>query len=428
LLLVFPGPLIALLIPLGVPRLAYSATRVLRPFELGAENLAGSVLNELRARARFGRALEPEHVQYLARNLRMGRYTKNAGGVNLATWAALDALKGDLERARVAFDSAQDMLLTPRSVRLFCQAWLLAEAAERGAYLEILRLTRRGPRSARRWFWRACAEQILGVRRRSASALRIRWLLSPAPWSSRELLRRALQAEPIRDETSIEPGLGPAREATLRLARAASGLFTRARVRAVAKAWQAVLDDGTVRGWLTERMLSLDWSANPDALQAKLEDELCELLREAWQRAVPDGSGSAHAGEDDESDEPWLLLRARDSLQDELLSDISPLTQDLPTDQATSDGGTDFHLQRWAEIRFRARCYFDVVPDGGAVFYDSFGKRLLNHGAWLHNRQRAYALAHDIFAWLRAVTPRDNEDAKLLKTNQRLSGGAAWRQ
>jgi hypothetical protein len=215
--------------------------------------------------------------------------------------------------------------------------------------------------------------------------------------------------------------LAGARDATLRLARLPAGLASREHVRDVAAAWQRVFDEGVVRATLTQRLLALEWSTDVDLLASKLEQGVCGVLRDAWQHALPHGNSS----KGDEADTPWLLLRAQDELASELFSHIEPLVEQLPTGDSETSDGIEELFRRWAEVLWSAERYLDIFPNQGALFYDSVGATLLNHGAWLHNHEDCYPLSHDIFSWLCAIVPRDHSDEQMLRDNQKLSRRAA---
>src|SRR6185503_11116778 len=121
--------------------------------------------HELRARVRRGFGLGDESTQRLARRLAPIFDDPNDRTVRGATVTArgmLDVIGGGWESGRDLFNVVQDMrwLHAPRSVRAYCQGWLLADAAARGAHHEVIRLSRRGPATRRRAFLAACARRL----------------------------------------------------------------------------------------------------------------------------------------------------------------------------------------------------------------------------------------------------------------------------
>ncbi len=160
---------------------------------MGTENDSAAVLNELRARLRWGWLLDDERLLRLSRPLRRGDRIDAARGATVAVRATLDALKGDFEHARPLFALAMEMRHSPRNVRCYCQAWLLADAAKRADYVEVLRLSWRGPRTLRRKFLRACAERLL-LQELHTPAL----LGTPPAWQRRR--HRGRETPPAADQ------------------------------------------------------------------------------------------------------------------------------------------------------------------------------------------------------------------------------------
>jgi hypothetical protein len=46
-----------------------------------------------------------------------------------------------------------------------------------------------------------------------------------------------------------------------------------------------------------------------------------------------------------------------------------------------------------------------LLPARRDLVWHGVGTDLFNHGAWLFNEARATLLAHDVFRWLRRITP-----------------------
>jgi hypothetical protein len=120
-----------------------------------------------------------------------------------------------------------------------------------------------------------------------------------------------------------------------------------------------------------------------------------------------------------------MLMAAEARLQDELFSELEMLSAVVEAGDAAWNADLEAVVRRWAEIRWTAQRYLDLFPGSRELFYDNFGTLLLNHGAWLHNRAKAYPLACDVFRWLRDWAPADHDDLKLLRGNEKLSYGAA---
>lgn len=409
-----------LVIPSGVPGLAYVLTRSLRPPGVGTENYPAAVFNELRARLRRGWLLDEERLERLARPLLRSGKIDAARGASVAATAMLDALRGDFDHARPLFELSMGMQFSPRNVRCYSQAWLLADAGRRRDHVALLRFSRRGPRSFRRWFSRACAERLLGQKPHSSAFLWALWLLAPGRRHTLGLLRLAL-AQPAGAEAvpSLGEGLDAARDAARRLL-GPSGPVSRERVRQAADAWQHCLDRGELRAWFETRAQTVDANLDVDAMAARVEQDVLGLLADTWQAAPCTPSL--------EDDAPELLFAANDAVRSRLLDEVEPLVSELPTGDQRSNGETEQNFRRWAEIRRLMLRYAELFPDDAELFYDSFGPQILNHGVWLTNRELAHSFGYDVFQVLSAFLPKEHESQELLKGNCKIAKDLARTQ
>lgn len=413
---IFPTPIVRfVLVPAGVPHVTYLVTRTFWPHSIVEEPVGGSTYYELRARVRRGRALEAEATLQLVRRLSpLFDEVKDlkVRGATLTARAMLDTVRGNTEGARELFAVVQDMRgrHAARSARAFSQSFLLADAAERGAHHEVVRLASRGPRTRRRAFLRASALRLLGRPERSSDVgLRLLWLVTPGRLESRVLLKQALAA-PIRAELEVDgDDLAAATVATTRLLSLPRGFATRRELFRVARAWQAVLERGEVRSWLGARRDALEATFDVTGLEASFERDLVELFAELLQDTL--------ASEEPEGEEPWLVTSAKDALQSELLAELESVAGALPRGDSRNNEGYDHHWRTWAHVRRLITGYLDSLPDRRHVIYDSVGTQIFNYGAWLHNDQDALLLAHDVFRFLLLIVPPDAEDHKTLKNN-----------
>jgi hypothetical protein len=424
-LLLLPGAPIAIVTALGLPVLPFWLTRLLRPWSAGKENLAAAVFWELRARLRFGLLLSPKRVQKLADSLFSMSAAPAARGYTLAAQGMIDALQGNLDQVRALFNLTLDFRHNTYAVRRYCHAWLLAEAAERGQWTDVLRLARRGPFSMRRLLFRSCAEQLTRVRSHSRLRLRLLWLASPGRRQSLALVRACEQV------TKIElPPLGrdfrAAFEGAARLAAAPAGTVDRPEIEEVAKLWHSALVEGSLRQHLVARMNEQASGFDVEQALASLETQIVSLLADSLAQASSESGASGGAALDElDPDRPLMLMAAEARLQGELFTELEMLSAVVETDDAARNADLEAVVRRWAEIRWTAQRYLDLFPGSRALFYDNFGPALLNHGAWLHNQVKAYPLACDVFRWLRDCAPADHDDLKLLRGNEKLSYGAA---
>ena len=415
-----PGGVLSLvLIPAGIPQLAYYFTRVSFPQATLGETRAGAVFNELRARLRWGLKLERVTSAAWSQGLvEFGSQLHDRGvrGASLAARAILDALEGDGEHARELFAVAQDLApaRAARSVRGYCQAWLFCDAARRAAFHEVIRLCQRGPRSRRRWFMRIAAERLLGRSNAGSSlALKCAWLLAPARRQTYDLFRRALHAEVRRELTEPCSGFAATMGRMRTLMRLPRGMVTRDELRCVAASWQICFESGELRELVTMRREQLQGNFAEDEVVARFEREIIGLLAELWRDSLAD--------DEPDSAESDLILAVKDQLQFELLGELESLCLTLPHGSAPSTVELEPHWRTWAHVRAIAQLFFDALPDRGYMVYEASGGELLNHAAWLYNKERARNVAHDIFRFLHRLAPEDDPNYETLGRNLKLS-------
>lgn len=399
----------AVLIPAGFPRLSYWYTRAV--FFFGGD--AEAAFNA--ARASLSRGREPRVLSDFA-ELFHEYDDRHARGEALATKAVLEAQTGNTELARDLFSAIQGLRASDaqRSTRAYSQAWLLADAAGRGAFDEVLRLATRGPFTARRLFITAAARRLLRLPSApSRLSLKLLWLLAPARRHTWSLLRQALASEPRSELAVPTPDLDGARRATVELLCLAPGMVSRKELRRVAEAWQQLFESGDLVRWFEARALALGTSLDAAALAQRARGEVVDVFASVLRHTLPDR---------DEEDEPELLLLAADRIADELLGEIEALCESLRVSDEPLGHGYDEYWRSWARVRALGDYLVDVLPERKEQLLDSVGVTLMNHGAWLYNVERARALAHDMFRWLVAIAPKSWSDYPVLRRNARISG------
>ena len=407
------------LIPAGIPQLAYYFTRASFPQATLGETRGGAVFNELRARLRWGLRLDRVTSATWSNGLLDFGSLLNDGGVrgaSLAARAILDALEGDGEHARELFAVVQGLApdRAAYSIRGYGQAWLLCDAARRAAFHEVIRLCQRGPRSRRRWFMRIAAERLLGLPNAASSfALKCAWLLAPARRQTYDLFRRALQAEPRRELTEACSGFAATMGRTRALMRLPRGVVTRSELRCVAASWQICFESGEARELVAMRREQLQGDFAADEVVARFEREIIALLAELWRDSLAD--------DEPDSAESDLILAVKDQLQFELLGELESLCQTLPHGSASTTAELEPHWRTWARVRAIAQLFFDTLPDRGYMVFEASGGELLNHAAWLYNKERARNVAHDIFRFLHRLAPKDDPNYETLGRNLKLS-------
>lgn len=408
-----------LLIPAGIPHLAYYFTRMMYPLAIFGEPRGRAVFNELRARLRRGRLLDAERLAELGRDLVRFNNAGNDRAICAATLTAraqLDALSGDKEHARELFAVVQgmDFRHATRTARVYSQAWLLSDAAARGAFHELLRLSFHGPYTFRRWFMRAAARRILGHSTAAQNwKLVCSWLLSPARRHSFALLKRALAAKPWPVPSAVEANLASAKRLSFELMRLPKGVATRTELAKLAETWQTVFDSGELRQNLLARREALSASFDADAVMARVERQIVVLLGELVSESSPQPES--------DTDQPLLLLAAMDRLQEDWFSELEGLCEALPCGNAHTTNDLDRHWRTWCRVRHLTRLLSDASPERANWIFDAVGAELLNHAAWLYNHELAQTLAHDIFYFLLGITPKSDVNRETIVKNFRLS-------
>lgn len=408
-----------LLVPSGIPYVSYYFTRVLHPQTTLGETRGGAVFNELRARLRWGWLLSPAALEPLARQLLT--FTANgtdsdARGASLAARAMLDALSGDGDRARELFAVVQSMSWrhAPRSVRVYAQAWLLGDAARRGAYQDVIRLSWHGPYTARRVFMRGAARSILG----QSSApphwkLTLLWLFAPGRRHALSLLKLALRSQARPEIVEDAHDFAAAKRTLFELLRLPRGHATRGELTRVARAWDNVFESGQLRELLSARRVALQGTFEIETVESRFERQVVAQLTALLPGTLPDA--------EPERSMPSPLLSAMDLLQGELLGEVEDLTQALPRGSARTTDDLTQHWRTWARIRFLAQQIADTLPERAHLVYPSMGLVALNHGAWLYNSERARVVAHDVFRYLASIAPKGDPNWKTISQNAKLS-------
>ncbi len=415
--LAYPQPIYdCLLLPLGVPYSGYWFSRLLFPHQIVDEVRGGAVFNELRVRLRWGLRLQPRDLGRLQRRLFEAdrRSTdRPIRGATLAARAILDALAGDLVNARQLFAVVQDLkpAHASRSARVFAQAWLLADAASRGALHEVVRGSWRGPRTCRALFLRRVALRLVGSApspSSSPASLYLWWLLAPARIQHWPLLRAALRAEPRARAGDAQLGFRSAKAELLALEQKPAGVLSRADLRRVAVLWQSVFESGELLALTRARRDALQGSFDEHQIVARLERDVISRLAEHWRTTLVD--------EFEEADEPSLILLAKDQLQFELLGELEQACAGLARGKSPALHEFEPHWRTWAHVRAVAREFLDVLHDRRPLLFDTVGGILLNHGAWLHNTELSRLLAHDLFRFLQPLSP-PGENRAILQRN-----------
>ena len=122
-----------------------------------------------------------------------------------------------------------------------------------------------------------------------------------------------------------------------------------------------------------------------------------------------------------EPEYPVLLLAAMDRLQGDWFGELEDLCRSLPRSNAIITSDLERHWRTWCRVRYLTGLLSDILPERANWIFASVGSELLNHGAWLYNRERARTLAHDIFYYLLRITPKNDVNRGTVVKNFRMS-------
>lgn len=378
-------------VPLGWHRVAYTAAVVGRT---GADPNAYGLCIAARA-SRSGSAIAWVVAQRDTR--------KPLGDGEVAVTALLAANRGDAETARLLLRSIAMLVEDHPSVRELAGEWLACDAAERGAWSELV-----DDAAHNRWPPTPLTYLLEGIAARRAGAahapgpreLWLRWLIAPRHRVTLPLVREALAIAPSTPAApGIPPASEPASESALASAVSAHLAFeaqpaTAAALATTVRAWDLALDDAATRDWLARRALELDAPAG--AVERAIREVAGSVTEELARRAeaaklgAPAGVAGA-VGAD-------LARRLRHGRLDALEAGFTRWA-DRRHDSALRSA-----IDEWREFIALWTAYNAAVSAGGIelrrlAFPHAFSKG--NHmAAWLWNKREEYALSHAISKWL----------------------------
>jgi len=403
--LAFPWPLTRLvLVPLGLPRLAYWVARTsdvtfrLDPHGGAAVACAWALCMQ--------REPDEATAEWLSNKLVKEAPLRGAG---LLASGLLLAARGDREGARALVGSVLevDPKACPPAARRIATGWLAADAAERGDWArtaEIGNALGQGGRLG--WLLSAIAQSLLLEPMSPGKlGLWLRWALSPRRRATLPMVRRAVLAlDGAFIEAEEEPPIAPAPSATggdaIRTALSLhAAVLTRPKdalrpedVRAVGQAWDAALSGSAAERILLERALVVGASGADAALarmRATIEDDLTRVVL-ASGMALKDLDGGG------------VAARVRARLRDGLLTEIEAASDAIRRryDERRALPAAD----EWREWAGLCALYERGVRSAGEdlrrlAFAKVFGDTC-NYGVWLYNDLKQRPLANAIFRWL----------------------------
>jgi hypothetical protein len=353
---------------------------------------------------------------------------KPLGDAEVAATALLAATRGDTTTARGLLRSLAMIVENHPAVRELAGEWLACDAAERGAWDELLDdATRaRWPATPMTYLLEGIAARRTGAAGApSAAELWARWALAPRRRATRPLVIEAvaiLPGAPVTPGPADPTALSAAEPTPLPCAVAAHLAFATRPATAVTlaftvRAWDTALADAATRSWLARRAIELDAPAGAveraihDVAGAVTED--LARVAEAAQLGAPAGvDGPVGSG---------LARRLRHGRLDALEAGFSRW--------ADRRHDNTFHpsIDEWREFIALWTAYNAAVTAGGIelrrlAFPHAFSKGS-NMAAWLWNKREEYALSHAISKWLlsEALAVGDAEAIELGHRNCALS-------
>jgi len=348
------------------------------------------------------------------------------GDAEITATALLAAGRGDTATARELLRSLTMMVENHPAVRELAGEWLACDAAERGAWSELVD-------HAARAGWPATPLGYLleGVAARHTGApgapspreLWGRWLIAPHRRATRALVREALDAVRPPDPAgtaapvALDAGSAPLPYAVAAHLAAAAHPVTPAALALAVQAWDTALDDATTRSWITRRAIELDAPAGAvdRALRdvaGVVTDDLARAAEAAQLGAPPGARGPVGDG---------LARRLRHGRLDALEAAFSRWAERRHDDTRHPP------IDEWRAFVALWSAYHAAVTAAGVdlrrlAFASAFTKGS-NMAAWLWNKREEYAMSHAVSRWLldEALVVGDTEAIELGHRNCALA-------
>jgi len=360
------------------------------------------------------------------------------GDSEIVVTALLAAARGDAVTARELMASVALIVEVHPQVRELAGEWLAVDAAERGAWGELIASAAGAtfPASSLTFFLEGIAAVRMGASGApSALELRMRWLMAPHRRATFGLLQRAdvplPTGAPSEAPAASEPSDGSAQPADgdvtppvrgalpkavashLHLANRAA---TATGLALTVHAWDAALGDPATREWLARRALELD--APLGAADRAIRDVATAVTDELARLADAAGLGApvAHGPVGDA-----LARRLRHGRLDALEAGFTRWVN------RRHDGAVRAPIDEWREWCALRAAYDAAVTAGGLELRRLAFPHAYSTGnsmaVWLWNTRNEYALSHAISRWLlgEALAVGDTEAIDLCTRNCKLT-------
>jgi hypothetical protein len=353
------------------------------------------------------------------------------GDSEIVVTALLAAGRGDAVTARELMASVEHIVEVHPLVRELAGEWLAVDAAERGAWSELVASAAAAtfPASSLTFFLEGIAAARMGASNApGAFELQMRWLMAPHRRTTFGLLQRADVAmppgAPSEAPATGEPNDGdaqpPERGALPKAVASHLHLANRAAnatgLALTVQAWDAALSDPATREWLARRALELD--APLGAADRAIRDVATSVTDELARLADAAGLAApvAHGPVGDA-----LARRLRHGRLDALEAGFTRWVN------RRHDGAVRAPIDEWREWCALRAAYNAAVTAGGLELRRLAFPHAYSSGnsmaVWLWNTRNEYALSHAISRWLlgEALAVGDTEAIDLCTRNCKLT-------
>lgn len=412
-----------LCIPLGLPRVAWALSRLgghpwIRDPQGGAV-LAGA-LAALRARVR-----QPGEDMWLRTKLDASTRLRGAGLVAAGLLAANAGNRARARRLLLSLDQL-DPDLCPPVARQIAADWLVADAAVRGAWVEVAQHVETLPAATRSARFIALAARRLTGESVSNRRLVVTWLKTPRRLQTFGLLRLAVAASTQIPDVVVQPeplgallkevdlgelaandGGDPARTAlSLHLETATSTAEPARQINRLGEVWEQTLGSFPFRGKVRRRALEVGCGISPELLLAEFRrdvaDDLADIMLEA---AISTDGLPTHERE--------VVGRAVLTARARLLHRVQHAIGETRQLRTSANSTTAIDMWwAWLEV---GRRYADAIEVGGLplriVAYRLLEPEMRGVAAWLWNNLNERGLANAVSSWLMLEAERVDDQA-----------------
>jgi hypothetical protein len=428
-LFVMPWPFTRfVLIPLGMPRIAYWMAR-LADVTFGLDRQGGAAAASAWALCRQ-RPMDPESAEWLAQRLAAEAPLRGAG---VLASGLLLAARGDLAGARALIGAVHgvDERVCPAEARRIAAGWLAADAAERGDWQRVLELGSSlmgAGRSA--WLLSGIAQSLLlEPNAPSELELWLRWALAPHRRATLPLVQRAVHAKrggfiDPEDDPPVAPAKAREGEDPVHTALSLHATVLARRpdalraddLQAAGQAWDAALFERATERRLLERALVLGASTAASVLErvrASVEEDLVAVVLASGMFL----RNLAGQGE--------IASRVRSRLRDRLLSEVEAAADALR--RRVDDKRPLPAPDEWREWCDLCALYERNVRSAGEdvrrLAFVKVYPDAVSYAVWLYNERQQRPLGNAIFRWLLAeATALDDTRAIGLMTKNVACG------